>query len=115
MKITIDIPKEFEEHFNEDKFKDNLERVKCYCTEMDYTALSCQYDLDVLAMLIEAFKNAEPVKYGHWICHRKNYYDANGDIYMSRPMPTECSVCGFAEIRAKRFALCPNCGARMED
>lgn len=59
MKITIDIPKEFEKHFGEDKFEDSLERVRFDCTEMDDTALSWQYDLEVLDMLIEAFKNAE--------------------------------------------------------
>lgn len=59
MKITIDIPKEFEKDFNYDRFKNNLERVRYDCTEMDDTALSWQYDLEVLDMLIEAFKNAE--------------------------------------------------------
>lgn len=59
MKITIDIPKEFEKHFGEDRFKDSLERVRYDCTGMDDTALSWQYDLEVLDMLIEAFENAE--------------------------------------------------------
>ena len=27
MRIEIDIPKEFEEHFNQDKFKDSFERI----------------------------------------------------------------------------------------
>ena len=27
MKIEIEIPKEFEEHFNNDKFKDSFERI----------------------------------------------------------------------------------------
>lgn len=28
MKVTIEIPKEFEKHFGEDRFKDSLERLK---------------------------------------------------------------------------------------
>lgn len=59
MKITINIPKEFEQHFNGDRFKHSLERVRSDCTGMDDTALSGQYDLEVLDMLIEALKNAE--------------------------------------------------------
>ena len=113
MKITIDIPKEFEKHFDNDHFKDSLERIKADLNgEFVFAGL---YERELLEMLIEAFKNAESVKYGDWICHRKDYYDTNGDIYMSCPMPTECSVCGFAEMRAQRFTFCPNCGARMED
>ena len=27
MRIEIEIPKEFEKHFNQDKFKDSLERI----------------------------------------------------------------------------------------
>ena len=27
MRIEIEIPKEFEKHFNEDKFKDSFERI----------------------------------------------------------------------------------------
>lgn len=120
MKITIDIPKEFEKHFNDDRFKDSLERIECDIQddineEHTIPVVSALWELELINMLIGAFKNAEFVKYGNWICHRKDYYDTNGDIYMSCPMPTECSVCGFAEMRARRFTFCPNCGARMED
>lgn len=61
MKVTIEIPKEYEKHFGEDGFKDSLERVRYDCTKMDDT-LSWQYDLEVLDMLTKAFEKAEKAK-----------------------------------------------------
>ena len=63
MKITIDIPKEFEQHFNEDKFKDSLLRLKAdvnYGLEHDET-ISGLYEIELLDMLVEAFQSAEAV------------------------------------------------------
>jgi hypothetical protein len=58
---------------------------------------------------------AAPVKHGRWIFHREEIFEPNqSECYMSRPLPTECSVCGFAEMRASRFTFCPNCGAKMD-
>lgn len=58
---------------------------------------------------------AEPVKHGRWIIHREKIFEPNrSECYMSRPLPTECSVCGFAEMRASGFAFCPNRGAKMD-
>lgn len=55
MKIIIDIPKEFEEHFNKDKFEESLERIrvdmdigeKCFCG---------LYEEELVTMLQKAFK-----------------------------------------------------------
>lgn len=59
--------------------------------------------------------DAEPVKHGRWIIHREEIFEPNrSECYINRPLPTECSVCGFAEMRASRFAFCPNCGAKMD-
>lgn len=59
--------------------------------------------------------DAEPVKHGRWIIHREEIFEPNrSECYMNRPLPTECSVCGFAEMRASRFAFCPNCGTKMD-
>ena len=98
--------KEFEKHFGEDRFKDSLERVRYDCTEMDDTALSWQYDLEVLDMLIEALKNAEPVKCGEWI--KGKYWDE-----------WFCSVCrNGAIIDSKENPIlsdyCPHCGTQMK-
>ena len=54
MKITIDIPKEFEEHFNSDRFKDSLLRLCC-----DAKCLAGNYEEELAIMLIHAFENAE--------------------------------------------------------
>lgn len=64
MKITLDIPKEFEQHFDEDKFKDSLLRLKAdanYGLEHDET-ISGLYEIELLDMLVEAFERAEIVE-----------------------------------------------------
>ena len=63
MKLVIDIPKEFEQHFNEDKFKDSLLRLKTdtnYGLEHDET-ISGIYEIELLDMLITAFEEAEVI------------------------------------------------------
>lgn len=64
MKITIDIPKVFEKHFNEDRFKDSLERIERDvrdCINKNYPILTTSglWELELIDMLIEAFKAAE--------------------------------------------------------
>lgn len=64
MKIVIDIPKEFEQHFNEDKFKDSLLRLKAdtnYGLEHDET-ISGIYEIELLDMLVEAFEEARIIE-----------------------------------------------------
>ena len=57
MKVLIEIPKEFEEHFNMDRFKDSFERIQVdiqhgiKCSEVRMAGL---YELE----LIEMFQNA---------------------------------------------------------
>ena len=53
MKITIDIPKEFEDHWKDDKFEDSLNRLKA-----DAHCLAWNYEKEIVDMLIVAFKNA---------------------------------------------------------
>lgn len=60
MKITIDIPKEYEWHFNEDRFKDSLERIKVDCGE----CVSGLYEAELLDMLVEAFEKAKVIGRG---------------------------------------------------
>ena len=64
MKLIIDIPNEFEEHFNKDKFKDSLERIECDTQndinkEHTIPAVSGCWELELIDMLIEAFEKAE--------------------------------------------------------
>lgn len=54
MKIIIEIPKEFEAQFNNDRFKDSLERLHADAGEY----VSGLYECELCDMLIEAFENA---------------------------------------------------------
>ena len=58
MEITIEIPKEFEKHFGEDRFKDSLERLKADAGE----CLAGLYEIELCNMLIKAFEKAEKAK-----------------------------------------------------
>ena len=64
MKVVIDIPKDFEQHFNEDKFKDSLLRLKAdtnYGLEHEST-ISGNYEIELLDMLVEAFEEARTIE-----------------------------------------------------
>lgn len=68
MQIVINIPKEFEEHFNSDKFEDSLQRVrfdihKAFVGNKDI--LSGNYEIETLDMLTEAFLNGTPLPKGY--------------------------------------------------
>lgn len=54
MKIEVEIPKEFEEHFNQDRFEDALRRLNA-----DAHLLAGNYEQETAEMLIEAFKNGK--------------------------------------------------------
>lgn len=56
MKLLIDIPKEFEQHFQADRFDDSLHRLST-----DAHLLAGLYEQETALMLSEAFKNAVPV------------------------------------------------------
>ena len=53
MKIVIDIPDEFIQHFYSDRFKDSLERLN-----VDSHLLAGNYEKELCSMLIEAFDKA---------------------------------------------------------
>lgn len=54
MRIAIDIPPEFTEHFNTDRFEDSLHRLSA-----DAHLLAGNYEQEVAVMLIKAFRTAE--------------------------------------------------------
>lgn len=61
MDILIKIPKEFETHFNKDKFADSLGRVlfdleQCNKHGSPYDALSGNYELETIKMLKKAME-----------------------------------------------------------
>lgn len=61
MKLIIEIPKEFEEHYNNDNFEDSLKRIE---TDMKFgeKCLSGLYEEELIEMLRNAFYNAVEVK-----------------------------------------------------
>lgn len=61
MKLLIEIPKEFEEHFNTDRFSDSLERIR---TDIQYhgNPLSGLYERELIEMLRNAMVKAEVIK-----------------------------------------------------
>jgi len=57
MKITIEIPKEYEIDFKVDKFKDFFSRVIA-----DMNCLCGNYETEIAQMLTEAFSNGKIIK-----------------------------------------------------
>lgn len=55
MRIEIEIPKEYEEHFKRDQFEDSLMRLNA-----DKHELAGNYESELCLMLIKAFKNSKP-------------------------------------------------------
>ncbi len=53
MRLLINIPKEFEQHFQADKFEDSLHRLSA-----DAHLLAGNYEQETAVMLIESFKSA---------------------------------------------------------
>jgi hypothetical protein len=69
MKLVIDIPKEFEQHFNQDGFEDSLSRVlgdiEGYGLKFHFAG---KYEKEVIIMLREVFKNGKPLPEHHGDC-----------------------------------------------
>ena len=63
MKIVIDIPKEFKEHFKEDRFEDSLARVASDIES--FGLLAGRYEQETIIMLRQAIKNVTPLPKGH--------------------------------------------------
>lgn len=57
MKITIEIPKEFEEHYNNDNFADSLFRIKYDIQKR--SMLSGNYEIELIEMLRNALCKGE--------------------------------------------------------
>ena len=68
MELVIKIPKEFEEHFNSDRFEDSLQRVRFDIHKGivgNKGLLSWNYEIETLDMLTKAFLKATPLPKGH--------------------------------------------------
>ena len=68
MKIVIDIPEEFGNHFEGDRFEDSLQRVRFDIHKFlirNKDMLSGNYEVETLDMLTDAFSKATPLPKGH--------------------------------------------------
>ena len=64
MRIEIDIPKEFEEHFKQNKFKDSLERIMAdikYSLENGDCLCAGRYEYETIEMLEKALENSKTI------------------------------------------------------
>ena len=62
MRIEIDIPKEFEEHFKQDKFKDSIERIMAdiwHYLEIGNCLCAGRYEYETIEMLEKALENSK--------------------------------------------------------
>ena len=62
MRIEIDIPKEFEEHFKQDKFKDSFERIMAdikHSLENGDCLCAGRYEYETIEMLVKALENSK--------------------------------------------------------
>ena len=118
MQIVINIPKEFENHFNNDRFNDSLGRVifdikQCNRHGSEYDALSGNYEIETLEMLEDSLENATVLpegqgrlgeEKGHWIeniINRKTLYS--------------CSEClHIVSNYDGHFHYCPYCGKELK-
>lgn len=57
MRVIIDIPKDFETHFNSDRFRDSLCRLAA-----DAGDICGLYEIELAEMLVRAFGDAQVVK-----------------------------------------------------
>lgn len=64
MKIVIEIPTEFEEHFKSDRFEDSLSRIASDIESFGFQ-LAGRYEKETITMLREAFKNSTPLPKHH--------------------------------------------------
>ncbi len=62
MKIVLEIPKEFESHFKRDKFHDSMRRINADFKHADLV-LSGNYEIELLEMLEEAFKDSWEIRF----------------------------------------------------
>ena len=62
MRIEIDIPKEFEKHFKQDKFKDSFERIMAdikHSLENGDCLCAGRYEYETIEMLMKALENSK--------------------------------------------------------
>ena len=95
MKIVIEIPKEFEDHFNSDRFEDSLARIASDIESFGFR-LAGRYEKETITMLREAFKKGTPLPEGHGRLIDADYlredFKASKKISFAERMDISCIV-----------------------
>jgi len=125
MKIMIDIPKDFEEHFNQDKFKDSIGRIAADVISQVYGedySISGNYEIELLDMLSEAFEKAERIHSTCILEGKPIYNDAPALeakwTYLHGDRNGDGDIIGIGECSnchqpCECEYYCPNCGAKL--
>lgn len=112
MRLLINIPKEFEQHFQADRFEDSLRRLGS-----DAHFMAGLYEQETALMLIDAFKNAVVVPpHGRWI--KKDMWSVGVGMGESYGYYYKCSECGHrvqGDYNKCGYNFCPYCGADMKE
>ena len=80
MRVEIEIPKEFEKHFNQDKFKDSLERIMAdieHSLENGDCLCAGRYEYETIEMLEKAFENSKMlpwIRTSIWILRKEKIW-----------------------------------------
>lgn len=96
MRIEIDIPKEFEEHFAQDKFKDSLERIMAdikHSLENGGCLCSGRYEHETIEMLEKAFEDSRQAYDIDKVVEELKEWTFNADIIM--PLTKEIKSADF--------------------
>lgn len=102
MKLEIDIPKEFEEHFDSDQFEDSLRRLSS-----DAHLVAGNYEQELAVMLIKAFKDAEPSKEEAKKVEYNHHCPNCGRGLPAKRLTDEYCSCCF------NWKYCPDCGQKL--
>ena len=143
MRIEIEIPKEFEEHFKQDKFKDSLERIMA---DLKNSLCTGRYEYETIEMFEKAFENSKPTTYDidkvvkelekreehyvemlDWqgqsaICDAIEIVKQGGvsddvcEWKRDDMLYTVYKICGgcFTSVYQKDFKFCPYCGKKIK-
>lgn len=102
MRLEIDIPKEFEEHFNSDRFEDSLRRLSA-----DAHLIAGKYERETVTMLIKAFREALPSKENAKKVEYSHHCPNCGSGLPTRNITSEYCSCCF------NWKYCPDCGQKL--
>ena len=94
MRIEIEIPKEFEKHFNQDKFKDSLERIMAdiwHYLEIGNCLCAGNYEYETIKMLAEALENSKSAYDIDKVV--KELYEERTEILLSNDY--ECEIINY--------------------